>query len=107
MERSPPKLDQVPEPERTLVDCVLEGTLFGADHDSLARVLGIVEGRFLFGRADVNRLVPDHSGPEWIDASPKAIYEVRRVSCSALRAAVRPTPWLRRRYESFPGCGGR
>jgi predicted phosphodiesterase len=61
------ELDRLPDPEQTLVECVLEGILFGVEHDALARVLEIVEGRFLFGRADADRLILDQSGPEWID----------------------------------------
>jgi DNA repair exonuclease SbcCD nuclease subunit len=65
------ELDELTDPERTLVDCFLEGTLFGAEHDALARVLEIVEKRFLFGRSDASRLVPDQSGPEWIENLPE------------------------------------
>jgi len=65
------ELDELSDPERALVDCVLEGTLFGADHDALAHVMEIVEKRFLFGRSDANRLVPEQSGPEWIERLPE------------------------------------
>ena len=53
------ELDELSDPERTMVHCALEGTLFGSDHDALARVLDIVEKRFLFGRSDTRYLVPD------------------------------------------------
>jgi DNA repair exonuclease SbcCD nuclease subunit len=65
------ELDQLSEPERTLVECVLEGILFGSDYDSLAVALELVEKRFLFGRSDVDRLLPDHNGPDWIENLPE------------------------------------
>ncbi len=65
------ELDGLSDPEQMLVDCVLEGTLFGTDHDALTSVLEIVEKRFLFGRSDTTRLVPDQSGPEWIERLPE------------------------------------
>lgn len=65
------ELDGLSDPERTLVDCVLEGTLFGSDDDALASVLEIVEKRFLFGRSNTSRLVPDQNGPEWIERLPE------------------------------------
>ena len=64
------KLDGLPVPERTLVECVLEGTLFGSDHEALGKVIEMVGGRFLFGRAEMDRLVPDHSGPTWFEHLP-------------------------------------
>ena len=30
----------------------------------------IIEGRFLFGRAEMDRLVADQSGPEWFEHLP-------------------------------------
>jgi hypothetical protein len=65
------ELDQLSAPERTLVECVLEGTLFGPEHEALSKVLELVEGRFLFGRADATRLVPDDTGPQWIEQLPE------------------------------------
>ena len=64
------ELDALPAPERTLVECVLEGTLFGHDHEALGKVMEIIEGRFLFGRAEMDRLVADQSGPEWFEHLP-------------------------------------
>ena len=64
------ELDTLPAPERTLVECVLEGTLFGHDHEALGKVMEIIEGRFLFGRAEMDRLVADQSGPEWFEHLP-------------------------------------
>ena len=64
------ELDALPAPERTLVQCALEGTLFGCDHEALGKAMEIVAGRFLFGRADMDRLVPDHAGPEWFKHLP-------------------------------------
>jgi hypothetical protein len=65
------ELDKLIAPERTLVECVLDGALFGTEHDALARLLEIVEKRFLFGRSDVTRLVSDQSGPVWIEHLPE------------------------------------
>jgi DNA repair exonuclease SbcCD nuclease subunit len=65
------ELDDLPAPEHTLMDCALEGTLFGADHEMQAKVIEIVEGRFLFGRINVSRLVVDDSGPDWIELLPQ------------------------------------
>lgn len=64
------ELELLPCPERTLVECVLSGTLFGSDYDALGKLLEIVAGRFLFGRYDVGRLVADQEGPEWVDHLP-------------------------------------
>ena len=84
------ELDELSDPERTLVDCVLEGTLFGADHDALARVLEIIEKRFLFGRSDASRLVPDQSGPEWIERLPEGY--LRNAAQDLLAAASSNPP---------------
>jgi hypothetical protein len=64
-------LDDLPAPEQVLVECILEGVLYGTDHEALSRLLDIVEARFLFGRADVTRLRPDESGPGWMDKLPE------------------------------------
>jgi DNA repair exonuclease SbcCD nuclease subunit len=64
------ELEGLPAPERTLVECVLEGLLFGSDYDALGRLTEIVDGRFLFGRSDVGRLVPGQCGPAWVDHLP-------------------------------------
>lgn len=66
----PGEMGKLAAPERTLVECVLEGTLFGHDHEALGKVMEIVEGRFLFGRGEMDRLVPDRSGPEWFEHLP-------------------------------------
>jgi hypothetical protein len=84
------ELDELSDPERTLVECVLEGTLFGGEHDPLARVLEIVEQRFLFGRSDVSRLVPDQSGPGWIDHLPEGY--LRSAAHDLLSAASASPP---------------
>lgn len=84
------ELDELNDPERTLVDCSLEGTLFGAEHDALARVLEIVEKRFLFGRSDASRLVPDQSGPEWIENLPEGY--LRGAARDLLEAACANPP---------------
>jgi hypothetical protein len=57
------EFDALPAPERTLVDCVLEGTLFGHDHEALGNAMEIIEGRFLFGRVEMDRLA-------WISTTP-------------------------------------
>jgi hypothetical protein len=64
------QLDGLPAPERTLVECVLDGTFFGCDHEALGKVIEMIEGRFLFGRAEMDRLVPDQSGPAWFEHLP-------------------------------------
>jgi DNA repair exonuclease SbcCD nuclease subunit len=64
-------LDALSAPERTLIDCTLAGVLFGSEYEALSRLLEIIEGRFLFGRHDVTRLVPDETGPEWIERLPE------------------------------------
>lgn len=64
------ELNDQPAPEHTLVDCVLNGTLFGSDHEMLSKVIEIVEGRFLFGRIEVSQLILDQSGPDWIEHLP-------------------------------------
>ncbi|MDR3701074.1 MAG: DNA repair exonuclease [Candidatus Sulfopaludibacter sp.] len=64
------ELDGLSAPEHTLLKCVLEGTLFGSDHEALGKVMEIVEGRFLFGRAEMERLVPDQGGPDWFKHLP-------------------------------------
>jgi predicted phosphodiesterase len=84
------ELDELSAPERTLVDCVLEGTLFGAEHEALAHVLEIVEKRFLFGRSDASRLVPDQSGPEWIQNLPEGY--LRGAARHLLEAACASPP---------------
>jgi DNA repair exonuclease SbcCD nuclease subunit len=65
------ELDALPKPETMLVQCTLTGTLFGADHEALSRCLEIVDGRFLFGRADVSQLTADEIGAEWIERLPE------------------------------------
>jgi DNA repair exonuclease SbcCD nuclease subunit len=70
MGRFAAELDALPAPEHTLVKCVLEGTLFGCDHEALGKVMEIVEGRFLYGRAEMDRLVPDQHGPDWFEHLP-------------------------------------
>lgn len=65
------ELDDLPTPERTLVDCTLAGVLSGSEHEALNRLLEIIEGRFLFGRSDVIRLLPDETGPAWIERLPE------------------------------------
>lgn len=65
------ELDELPTPERTLVDCTVAGVLFGSEHEALNHLLEIVEGRFLFGRYDVTRLAPDETGPAWIERLPE------------------------------------
>ena len=52
------------------MECVLEGTFFGCDHEALGKVIEMIEGRFLFGRAEMDRLVPDQSGPAWFEHLP-------------------------------------
>jgi len=64
------KFDALPAPEQTLLECVLEGTLYGADHEALGRVMEIIAGRFLFGSAKTDGLVPEQVGPEWFDHLP-------------------------------------
>jgi hypothetical protein len=73
-----------------MVDCVLEGTLFASDHDALARVLDIVEKRFLFGRSDTRYLVPDRNGPEWIERLPEGY--LRSAAQDLLTAAFADPP---------------
>jgi DNA repair exonuclease SbcCD nuclease subunit len=65
------KLENLPAPERTLVECTLEGLLFGSDHEALSRLQEIVEGRFLFGKPDASRLELDQNGPDWIEQVPE------------------------------------
>ena len=84
------ELDELSDPERMLVECVLEGTLFGAEHDALARLLEIVEKRFLFGRSDTSRLVPDQSGPDWIEHLPEG--HLRSAAQDLLSAACASPP---------------
>jgi DNA repair exonuclease SbcCD nuclease subunit len=64
------QLDALPAPERTLVECVLDGTFFGCDQEALGKVSEMIEGRFLFGRALMDRLVPDQSGAAWFAHLP-------------------------------------
>ena len=64
------QLDALPAPERTLVDCVLEGTFFGGDQEALGKVSEMIEGRFLFARAAMDRLVPGQDGPAWFTHLP-------------------------------------
>jgi hypothetical protein len=84
------ELDELSDPERMLVECVLEGTLFGAEHDALARLLEIVEKRFLFGRSDTSRFVPDQSGPDWIEHLPEGY--LRSAAQDLLSAACASPP---------------
>ena len=86
------ELDELSDPERTLAECVLEGTLFGAEHDALARVLEIVEKRFLFGRSDVGRLVPDQSGPDWIEHLPEGYLRSAAQDLLSAASASPPDP---------------
>jgi predicted phosphodiesterase len=86
------ELDELSDPEQTLVDCLLEGTLFGAEHDALARVLEIVEKRFLFGRSDASRLVPDQTGPEWIEHLPEGYLRSAAQDLLAAASAKPPDP---------------
>ena len=86
------ELDELSDPERTLVDCVLEGTLVGGDHDALAQLLEVVEKRFLFGRSDTSRLVPDQSGPEWIDRLPEGYLRNAAQDLLAAASANPPDP---------------
>jgi DNA repair exonuclease SbcCD nuclease subunit len=93
------ELDVLPAPEQTLVKCRLSGTLFGVDYEALGRLTEIVEGRFLYGRSELEALVPDHEGPEWIEHLPEGyLREAARgllhdaaadppdpVACAALR----------------------
>lgn len=65
------ELDGLAMPEHTLIDCAIDGTLFGSDHQALAKLLEIVEGRFLFGRADVSRLTLDQTSPTWLEHLPQ------------------------------------
>jgi DNA repair exonuclease SbcCD nuclease subunit len=69
------ELEALAAPERTLVECTLEGTLFGSEYDALARLVETIEGRFLFGRCDVTRLAPNHAGPEWIEQLPEGFLQ--------------------------------
>jgi hypothetical protein len=80
------ELDALPAPERTLVKCSLEGTLFGLDYEPLGQLIEIVEGRFLYGRCDAERLVPDHEGPEWIEHLPEGY--LREAACNLLHDAA-------------------
>jgi DNA repair exonuclease SbcCD nuclease subunit len=64
------ELEALPAPERTLVKCALEGTLYGGDYEALGRLIETVEGRFLFGRCEANALAPHSDGPEWIEHLP-------------------------------------
>ena len=41
------------------------------DVDAIATDREIVEKRFLFGRSEFDRLLPDHSGPDWIEHLPE------------------------------------
>jgi hypothetical protein len=66
------------------------GYLFGAEHDTLARLLEIVEKRFLFGRSDTSRLVPDQSGPDWIKHLPEGY--LRSAAQDLLSAACASPP---------------
>jgi DNA repair exonuclease SbcCD nuclease subunit len=81
--------DGLPIPEHTLVECALTGTLFGMEDEALSRLVEIVEGRFLFGRADVSRLVPDEAGPEWIERLPEGYL---REAAQELLACARSDP---------------
>jgi DNA repair exonuclease SbcCD nuclease subunit len=86
------ELDELREPERTLLDCVIEGMLFGADHDALMRLLEIVEKRFLFGRSDTGRLVPDQSAPGWIERLPEGYLRSAAQDLLAAASANPPDP---------------
>jgi DNA repair exonuclease SbcCD nuclease subunit len=83
------EFDRLPNPEHALVECELTGTLFGTDEEALSRLIEIVEGRFLFGRADVTRLVPDDAGPEWIERLPEGYL---REAAQELLASGRSDP---------------
>jgi hypothetical protein len=65
------ELENLPAPKRTLVECTLEGLLFGSDHEALSRLQEIVEGRFLFGKPDASRLELDQNGGDWIEQVPE------------------------------------
>lgn len=86
------ELDELTDPERTLVECALEGTLFGPEHDALARLLEIVEKRFLFGRSDTSRLVPDQSGPDWIENLPEGYLRSAAQDLLSAASASPPDP---------------
>jgi DNA repair exonuclease SbcCD nuclease subunit len=84
------ELDDLPAPERTLVKCSLEGTLFGLDYEPLGHLIEIVEGRFLYGRCEADRLMPDHEGPEWIEHLPEGY--LREAARGLLHAAAADPP---------------
>ena len=86
------ELDELPIPERTLVDCTLAGVLFGSEHDALNQLLEIVEGRFLFGRSDVNRLPPDETGPEWVERLPEGYLRDAARDLLGMAAGDAPDP---------------
>ena len=86
------ELDELPIPERTLVDCTLAGVLFGSEHDALNQLLEIVEGRFLFGRSDVNRLAPDETGPEWVERLPEGYLRDAARDLLGMAAGDAPDP---------------
>ena len=85
-------LDGLPAPERTLVDCVLDGTFFGCDQDAAAKVKELIDGRFLYGRVDMERLVPDKNSGAWFDHLPPGYLQEAAKDLLHQACATQPDP---------------
>jgi hypothetical protein len=90
------ELDALPAPERTLVECVLGGTLFGHDLEALGKAMEIIEGRFLFGRVEMDSLVADESGPEWFEHLPNGYLQEAARDLLGKASGDPPMRWRQR-----------
>lgn len=78
------ELQTLTEPEKTLLDCRIEGTLF-AEEQGVAADLEALSEKFCFVRMDLSRMVPE-TGPQWTQDVP-AGYFLRTVQKLAARAS--------------------
>ncbi|MCI0620087.1 MAG: DNA repair exonuclease [Acidobacteria bacterium] len=65
------KIEQRPNPERTLVNLRLDGVLFADDAGHLDELSEVLSTRFLYGQMDDANLVPDPADDSWINNLPE------------------------------------
>lgn len=63
------ELEALAKPEKTLLDCTLEGTLFACEQDVLAELEGMGE-RFCFVRLNLDQLQPESDIQAWVRDMP-------------------------------------
>jgi hypothetical protein len=73
LERLREKIESLSGAKHTLVDLRIGGILHHDDQAELGRIEELIRARFLYGRMDVEQLLPSPSDESWLEALPRGV----------------------------------